>query len=256
MSLSKTVLLTGGTGNIGLQLVTDLLDHDYRVITTSRSDEKIKQLRDKFADFIKEKTLHFIKVNLEDKNFSDQILTYLDNSGLSVQALINNARNIDYLKLNENNLTERDNWLGEFTLDVVVAYELSMALANMKNSTLENIINISSMYGIVAPTPSLYNEFEKESPINYGVAKAALIHLTKEMAVRLADKGIRVNCVSYGGVEGRANEEFIKRYRQLNPLGRMLKHDDLYGAIGFLLSDGASGVTGHNLVVDGGWTVW
>jgi len=256
VSKSKTVLITGGTGNIGSQLVSDLLKDNYQVVTTSHSENNIKKLKDKFSSYNKDGFLHVINVDLEEKDFSQQIVTYLENNDLQIQAVVNNARNTNYLKINKNNETDRANWVGEFLLDVIVAYELVMALANLEKTKLKNIINISSMYGLVAPTPKLYNDFEKESPINYGVAKAALIQLSNELAVRLAEKKIRVNCISYGGVEGRADENFKKRYSQFCPSGRMLKRDEVYGAVGFLLSEASSGMTGHNLVVDGGWTTW
>jgi NAD(P)-dependent dehydrogenase (short-subunit alcohol dehydrogenase family) len=92
--------------------------------------------------------------------------------------------------------------------------------------------------------------------VHYGVVKAALIHLTKELAVRFADKNIRVNAVSFGGVEGRVDNQFKKRYADLCPNGRMLNDNDLTGAIDFLISRNSLAVTGHNLVVDGGWTIW
>ncbi|MCP4705986.1 MAG: SDR family oxidoreductase [candidate division Zixibacteria bacterium] len=256
MSQSKSVLITGGTGNIGSQLVSDLLADGFQVVTTSHSESNIKLFQDKFKNYDQDGLLHFIKVDLEEQDSSQQILSYLDNNNLQIESLINNARNTNYLKLNENNEVDRTNWSGEFLLDVVVAYELSMALTNINNSKLKNIINISSMYGMVAPTPALYKDFKKESPVNYGVAKAALIQLSKELAVRLADNNIRVNCISYGGVEGRADESFKKRYGKYCPAGRMLKRNEVYGAINFLLSEGSSGMTGHNLVIDGGWTTW
>ncbi len=256
MSKSKTVLLTGGTGNIGSQLVANLLKDNYQVVTTSHSEDNINKLKYQFSDYCQDDMLYVINVDLESKDFSRQIITFLKENSLQINSLVNNARNTNYLKINKNNETDRTNWIGEFVLDVVVAYELVMALTNSEISKLKNIINISSMYGMVAPTPGLYTDFNKESPINYGVAKAALIQLTKELAVRLAKKAIRVNCISYGGVEGRADEDFIKRYGQFCPAGRMLKREEVYGAISFLLSEASSGMTGHNLVVDGGWTTW
>ena len=256
MSKYKSVLITGGTGNIGSQLISDLLKNNFLVVTTSHNDKNIKKLKSKFDDYVHNGLLHVINVDLEETAFSQQIVTYLDENDLQIDALVNNARNTNYLKLNDKNETDRAGWFGEFLLDVVVAYELAMALVNLENSRLKNIINVSSIYGMVAPTPGLYNNFEKESPINYGVAKAALIQLTKELAVRLAKKEIRVNSISYGGVEGRADEDFKKRYGQFCPAGRMLRREETYGAISFLLSEASSGTNGHNLVVDGGWTTW
>ncbi len=161
MSKSKTVLLTGGTGNIGSQLVSDLLKDNYQVVTTSHSDNNIKKLKNQFNDHCQNGSLHVINVDLEEKDFSRQIVTYLEKNSLQIQALVNNARSTNYLKINKNNEIDRTNWVGEFLLDVVVAYELVMALINLENSKLDNIINISSMYGMVAPTPGLYKNFEK-----------------------------------------------------------------------------------------------
>lgn len=112
------------------------------------------------------------------------------------------------------------------------------------------------MYGIVPPNPSLYKNPEQDSPIQYGVAKAAQIHLTKELAIRLASKNIKVNAISFGGIEGRVDNEFRNKYAKLCPLKNMLKEEDVIGAIDFLASNNSVGMTGHNLVIDGGWSVW
>jgi hypothetical protein len=146
--------------------------------------------------------------------------------------------------------------MNEFQLSVVVAYELTMGLLAEETAVLENVINISSIYGIVASNQHLYLEPKKQTPIHYGVCKAAMIHLTKELAVRLAPDYIRVNAISYGGIEGRVSGDFLERYAALCPQGRMLTSEDIAEPALFLASVGASGVTGHNLVVDGGWSVW
>ena len=96
----------------------------------------------------------------------------------------------------------------------------------------------------------------RQSPLHYSVAKAAQVQLTRELAVRLAPKGIRVNGICFGGVEGRADEAFVDRYRQLCPAGRMLRDDEVVGPVDYLVSDASSGMTGHNMMVDGGWTTW
>jgi NAD(P)-dependent dehydrogenase (short-subunit alcohol dehydrogenase family) len=102
----------------------------------------------------------------------------------------------------------------------------------------------------------LYDDPVRQSPLQYGVCKAALSHLTKELAVRLAAKNIQVNCVAFGGIEGRVDPAFLARYAALNPMGRMLQENEVAGPIEALLSDGFSAMTGHTMAVDGGWGIW
>jgi NAD(P)-dependent dehydrogenase (short-subunit alcohol dehydrogenase family) len=125
-----------------------------------------------------------------------------------------------------------------------------------KNSQLRRVVNIGSMYGTVAANTHLYTDPVGQSPLHYSVAKAALSHLTKELAVRLSKNSIQVNCVAFGGVEGRVDDAFKQRYAQLCPMGRMLREDEVVGPVDMLLSDKCSGVTGHTLAVDGGWSIW
>ena len=102
----------------------------------------------------------------------------------------------------------------------------------------------------------MYNNPDFDSPIHYGVIKAALNHLTKELAVRLANKNILVNAVAYGGVEGRADGEFIARYKELCPKGRMLKSEEIAGIVSYLLLSADDMLTGQVIALDGGWSVW
>jgi len=255
MSKPKTILITGGTGKLGTQFVKHFLAQGYTVVVTSRHPKHLTELSNKTVKSQNERNrLLGITVDLERISAAQEIYEFLHKKKVYLEVLINNARNKDYVTMS-NSGPSRSHWLGEIFLDVVVPYELSMALTT-KFPMLKNIINISSMYGVVAPNPKLYHNPTQESPIHYSVAKAALIHLTKELAVRLASKGVRVNCISYGGVEGRVPDDFKKRYAQFCPSGKMLKDKEVVGAADFLVSDASVGMTGHNLVVDGGWSVW
>lgn len=180
----------------------------------------------------------------------------LDQLGLEPDSLINNARSLSSLRVGELGITAREDFLAEFSLGVIVPYELVMALAFRPLSKLRSVVNIGSIYGSVAPNQNLYEDPVRQSPIQYGVSKAAVAHLSKELAVRLAPKGIRVNCVALGGVEGRADERFKSRYGSLCPAGRMLNEDEVSGPVDMLLSQCGAGVSGHVLLVDGGWTAW
>ena len=252
MSLG-TVFLTGGTGKLRKTVVRYLASKGYAVVFTSRSQQKVDSLLADLPDCERSEVTGIV-IDLESKDFSSEIFHYLKEHEIQPTSLVNNARNIDYLKIEPSGEVKTENWLDEFRLDVVVAYQLSTLLAHHFPS-LRTIVNVSSIYGVVAANPNLYIDPVHHSPINYSVCKAALIHLTKELAVRFAGKMIRVNSVSFGGVRGRADLEFERRYSSYCPLGSMLHDNDIAGPIEFLLSEASSGTTGHNLIVDGGWTI-
>lgn len=250
----NTVLITGGTGKIGYKLTEGLAGLGYNVIFTSRSEAKITDVEERLGAL--EGKVKGILLDLESPGLINEMDNQLEQFNMRPAALINNARNISFLKPDEKGYMPFENWIGEFNMAVTVPYLLSMHLAEQFNTPFYKIINIASMYGVVAPNLKLYDQHAAQSPINYGTCKAAMIHLTKELAVRLAHKDIQVNAVSYGGVEGRVNEEFLNRYKQLVPQGRMLAEDELLAPISFLLSENCKPLTGHNLIYDGGWTIW
>lgn len=255
--MNETIFITGGTGKVGTQLVKHFFEKQFNVIFTSLEqseiDTLINQLNQKSS---KKNQILGLVINLMEKDFTTKILKIFKKTKLQPNHLINCARSLNFLKIGEDGVTQRQEWVGELTLDIIVPYELSMAVANQSDSKLSNIINISSMYGIVPFNPNLYKNPKQESPIQYSVSKAAQIHLTKELAIRLSGQNIKVNTISFGGIEGRVDEEFKKKYSQLCPLKKMLKEEEVIGAVDFLVSDQSNYITGHNLVVDGGWTIW
>ena len=122
------------------------------------------------------------------------------------------------------------------------------------------IINIASIYGMVSPDHRIYGKSGLNSPCNYGAAKAGIIQLTRWLATYFGPYDIRVNCISPGGFFKAGYPDYenvsVKNYCARTPLGRMGNETDLKGAIVYLASRASEYVTGHNLVVDGGWTAW
>jgi len=251
--MSRTVLITGATGKFGYVLVRHFLNAGDHVIAIGRSKEALNQLE---ATSIHPSRLHLLKIDLMADDLGGLLIEELSHLGKMPDCLINNARSHHSLGLDDEGKARPESFLDEFKLGVVVPYELVMALANRPASCLRAVANVGSIYGTVVPNLKLYTNPEQQSPIQYGVTKAALAHLTKELAVRLATKNIRVNCVAYGGVKGRVDEDFEQRYAALCPSGRMLSENEIVGPIDMLLSESASGITGHVLMVDGGYSVW
>lgn len=251
---ARTILITGGSGKLGKAMINYFLAAGDRVLTTCRTIESQDELSKEYKSF--GEVFNVIKVDLTEDNSIATLLDQLELLNIQPNCLVNNARSQKFLSIGQDGLVLRRNFISEYLLDVVIPYELTMALVHQKNRQIQKVVNIGSQYGTVAANPSLYTDPVKQSPLHYGVAKAALVHLTKELAVRLASKEIQVNCIAFGGVEGRVDKAFKERYAKLCPMGRMLRDDEVVGPVDMLLSDKCSGITGHVLAVDGGWSIW
>ncbi len=119
-----------------------------------------------------------------------------------------------------------------------------------------SIINLASLYGVVSPNHKMYPGTGINQPVAYSVSKAGVLALTRYLAGLWGEKGIRVNSITPGGVFNNHNELFVERFSNLNPMGRMERKEELRGAIVYLASDASTYCNGHNLIVDGGWTIW
>ncbi|MCH2214350.1 MAG: SDR family oxidoreductase [Flavobacteriales bacterium] len=248
--MKKCILITGGTGKIGKTISLHFAKEGHRVLFTSTTQDKVDDLLKVGRDL--EGELIPIISAFENDDSASEVFKRIKASGPFPSTIIHNARSLSSLAIGDNGVSERSNLLKEYDMAVAFPYQLTMKL---RTQSLKNIVFVSSIYGMVAPTPSLYDKFEESSPIQYGIAKSAQLHLTKELAVRLAPE-VRVNAVSYGGIMGRVDTEFQKRYKNLTPMQKMLDEKDVIGPIDFLVSDKSKDITGQNIPVDGGWTIW
>ena len=124
----------------------------------------------------------------------------------------------------------------------------------MKNQQFGSIVNISSIYGTVGPDFTIYEGTNMTMPAAYSAIKGGIVNFTRYLASYYGPYGIRVNCVSPGGILDQQDELFVKQYEKKVPMRRMGLPEDIAPSISFLLSDETKYITGQNLIIDGGWT--
>lgn len=146
---------------------------------------------------------------------------------------------------------------GNLTATFVFARDIATRMAQNGGGS---IVLFSSMYGSVAPDPSVYTSPMNPNPVEYGVNKAGILQMARYLAVHFGKQGVRCNAISPGpfpnpGIQ-RADPQFIGRLSGKTPLGRIGQADEIAGPVAFLLSEASSFITGINFPVDGGWTTW
>lgn len=251
---NKDIWIIGGAGYLGQALVNLLLKSGARVLCADLDNKAYdygKSLNDE---------RNFIPVSLDARDqiavnsfISDSINNFGIPEGLVILTYGSTSKKLD-------DLTEKDfddaNHAG-----LTSTFLICRAVAKkMESKGKGSIILFSSMYGMVSPDPDIYVSPMNPNPVEYGVGKAGILQMTRYMAVHYAKKGIRFNCISPGPfpnpVVQRDYPQFIDSLSKKVPMGRVGRPEEISGAAAFLLSDYASFITGHNLIVDGGWTCW
>lgn len=246
----KVVLITGGYGHLGKAITNSLVFHNAKVIVLGRSVEKFEQ------SFSEHKNLHFKHCDISSSASIKKAFSELYEQFSRIDVLINNAY---YMKgQSPEQMTDEDWDYGmSGTLDSVFK-SIREVIPFMKEQKAGKIINVSSMYGMVAPQFEVYDDFpEYLNPPHYGAAKAGIIQLTKYYASHLGKFGLQVNAVSPGpfpSEEVQKSKAFINDLAAKTCLNRIGQPEDLAGAFVFLASDTSNYVTGQNIIVDGGWT--
>lgn len=256
---AKTILLTGAAGILGRRLVHALLDDGARVIGIDHSAEALQALREAIGEHERLST-HVVDITRREQLVA--LHEQLDRDGIEVDVLLNNAatKSPNFFEAFESFPVE--DW--DMVMDVNVTGAMLCCQvfgAAMARAGRGSIINTLSIYGIVAPDQRIYEGSSYlgraiNTPAIYSTSKAALWGLTQYLASYWGAQGVRVNAVTPGGIYSGQNQTFVDRYSARVPLGRMADADELMGAFRFLCSDESSYVTGQNLVVDGGLTVW
>lgn len=251
----KVALVTGGAGKYGRCIVEALAEAGATVFTASRNEEAGLAL----AGEMQARGLDVRAGRLDQADRASVIALRDRMTGECgrVDILVNNAVS----RPGGPGLDLEAVWRESMRVNAVGLFLCTSAfLEQMNRQESGNIINIASMYGLVAQFPPLYEgtSLGVSKSGDYAFHRAGIINYTRYLAAAAAPR-IRVNCISPGGLrtgEDSHEERFLRNYARQAPLGRMAGHDDIKGAVVYLASAASAYVTGHNLVVDGGWTIW
>lgn len=196
---------------------------------------------------------------LVDITKQDQLRSLVDSIHLKysrIDGLVNNAypRTDDWGKEFED--IPWDSWSKNVEMQLNSCFQLcQLVLPIMKRQGIGSVVNISSIYGVVGNDFTVYENTDgMTSPAAYSAIKGGLVNFSRYLASYYGHSGVRVNCVSPGGVFNHQNETFVKQFERKVPLKRMANPKEIAPAVAFLLSTESSYITGHNLMVDGGWT--
>lgn len=264
----KVVLITGATGFFGRYFAETFLEAGARVILLGRSEKLQKQVSDLQRRYGKTRVSGF-RIDFYDRAKFANLLKRHTKS-YKIDVLVNNAFDFSP-KTGFNTPKGRlenaafGQWQAAFESGIYWAVLATQIIgSHMLKRKQGSIINIASMYGLVAPNPALYKGTNKFNPPTYSVMKAGLLALTRYTAAFWAEYGIRCNAISPGAFSNletttansvSRDDQFLVRLREKILLGRTGHPRDLRGALLFLASDASSYMTGQNIVIDGGWTV-
>jgi gluconate 5-dehydrogenase len=253
----RVAVVTGGAGHLGTAMSEALHEAGAHVAVASRSEDKCREL----AGRLSEKGPRCMGLGLDttDESSMFRAVEQIASEFGRIDALVNNA----YSARSHRNPEDVPVDVFEYALhNNVVAYYcmFKACLPHLRASGKGSVVNIASMYGMVCPHFDIYRDSPYFSEIPYHATKGGVLQITRYMAGYFARSGIRVNAISPGAFPKdsiRAEAPwFEEELSKQNPMNRVGVPDELKGAVVFLASDAASYVTGHNLVVDGGWTMW
>jgi len=264
----KTAVLTGASGFLGRTFVETLLANGARVIALSRS-ERLDAQASAWAERFGAERIRALRVDMYDLDALGEVLDRIVKEERSLDVLVNNAHELGpqtgfNTPAGSLENSSHDQWMRNLTGGVYwAALTVQKIGQRMVAAKSGSIINIATMYALVAPSPRLYEGTSFSNPPGYSASKGALLSFTRYIASYWGPHGVRANAILPGPFSNtedtssnavRQGDEFIERLRSRTCLGRIGRPNELAGALVFLASDASSYVTGQGLVIDGGWT--
>ena len=257
----KTALITGGGGLLGPKHAEAIVEYGGKVILADWHEDRAKEKAERIGS-----GASYEYIDVTDRESIQRVVDKYE----KIDILINNAAKDPKVKKGGGLTPDSrfETMTDEYWQEGIDACVNGTFLCSpiVSNKMLETgggvILNISSDLGVISPDQRIYRKegvdenMQNVKPITYSAAKWAVVGMTKYLSVYFAKRGIRVNCLSPTGVYNNHPEDFVKKLSNIIPMGRMANRDEYKGAVVFLCSDASSYMTGENLVIDGGKTVW
>ncbi len=251
----KVIIITGGAGFIGHNFCKSIVEQGGIAIVADidlgAANIVVDEIATKYPTFAEA-----AKLDITNQESIDELINNLHKQFGRIDAVVNNAypRNKNYGRKVED-VTYAD-FCENVGLHLGGYFLVSQRFGQyFRAHGGGNIVNMCSIYGVVAPRFEVYEGTPMTMPVEYAAIKAAILHLTRYFAQYYKASGIRVNALSPGGILDCQPESFVSRYKAHCGVKGMLDRDDIIGALLFLLSDASRHITGQNLVVDDGFTL-
>jgi NAD(P)-dependent dehydrogenase (short-subunit alcohol dehydrogenase family) len=242
MLKGKCILVTGGSGLLGREICLDIERRGGIAISLDIHHQKVDE-RNIQCDVTCEKSI-------------SSVLNSIVKNHKLIHGLVNNAypRTTDWGSSFEAMTTEsfKQNVFWQMNSYLTFCQKI---IPILRHSGGGSVINMASIYGVVGNDFTIYEKTNMEPPMAYTAIKGGIINATRFLASKYGKEMIRFNCVSPGGIFDNQDVSFVDAYSNRVPLKRMGTPCDIAPAVSFLLSDDAKYITGHNLIVDGGWTI-
>jgi NAD(P)-dependent dehydrogenase (short-subunit alcohol dehydrogenase family) len=239
--VDKVIIVTGGSGLLGKEIINNLKSKGAIAINADINVETNFSNHSLFVDITLEESIENA-ILLANKYYG------------RIDGLVNNAypRTKDWgTKFEE---IRYESWQKNVEMQMNTTFLFIQKIMPELLKTKGSIVNMTSIYGVVGNDLSIYENTNIKTAAPYSAIKGGIINFTRYLASYFGRQGIRINCVSPGGIFDLQDENFVSNYERKVPLGRMGNPDDIAPAVAFLLSEDAKYITGQNLIVDGGWT--
>ena len=248
----KVIIVTGGAGLLGKAFVESIIQHGGIAVIADFNEMAALAVKAE----LNSSRVECVGMDITDKDSIISVIKAIDKKHGRIDALINNAypRTKNYGQIFED--VPYEDFCQNMNMNLGGYFITSQQFIKyFKSKGVGNIINIASIYGVIAPKFDVYDETAMTMPVEYAVIKSGLIHLTKYLAKYLKGQNIRVNALSPGGIEAGQQAEFLSAYNKKCLNKGMLCQDDLTGSLVYLLSDLSTYMNGQNLIIDDGFTL-